>query len=141
MESLGRQIAKQRAELGWTQQDLAERVAVSRVALSHIEAGLTVPGERTVALLAGVFGIEPHDLVRGTDYPVAKVDRLPLVVSRYTEVEMQLALLDRDIEDEAVARLRTWAPRLANLRRRTVDRRQLDLLDKADVRLRKALAC
>ncbi len=103
MESLGRQIAKQRAELGWTQQDLAERVAVSRVALSHIEAGLTVPGERTVALLAGVFGTEPHDLVRGTDYPVAKADRLPLVVSRYTEVEMQLALLDRDIEDADVA--------------------------------------
>ena len=34
MESLGRRIAKLRAELGWTQQELADRVAVSRVALS-----------------------------------------------------------------------------------------------------------
>jgi transcriptional regulator with XRE-family HTH domain len=139
VESLGRQIAKRRAELGWTQQDLAERVAVSRVALSHIETGLTVPGERTVALLAGVFGMEPHELVRGTDYPVGKADRLPVVVSRYTEVELQVVLLDRDLEEADPVRLRAWAPRIADLRTRTVDRRQLELLDKAEHRRRAAL--
>ena len=78
-ELLGHRIAKHRAALGWTQVELAERVGISRVALSHIEAGISNPGERTVALLAGVFKVEPHELVAGTDYPQAKAERLPVV--------------------------------------------------------------
>ncbi len=140
MESLGRRIAKLRAELGWTQQELADRVAVSRVALSHLESGLSTPGERTVALLAGVFGMEAHDLVHGTTYPVAKADRLPLVVTRHTEVELQIRLLDRDLElalqygDPAL--LDGWDERLAALRAVTHDARQRAHLDQAAQRLR-----
>ena len=93
-ESLGDRIAKYRTELGWTQAELAERVGISRVALSHIESGISIAGERTVALLGGVFKVEPHELVADSDYPAAKADRLPLVVARFTEVEHQLALLD-----------------------------------------------
>ena len=93
-ESLGQRISKHRAELGWTQVELAERVGISRVALSHIEAGMSSAGERTVALLAGVFKLEPYELVAETDYPPAKAERLPVVAARYTEVEHQLALLD-----------------------------------------------
>lgn len=139
MESLGRRIAKLRAELGWTQQELADRVAVSRVALSHVESGLSTPGERTVALLAGVFGMEAHDLVDGTTYPAAKADRLPLVVNRHTEVELQIRLLDRDLEialqhdDRTV--LDGWGERLAALREVTHDARQRDLLDQVVQRL------
>jgi transcriptional regulator with XRE-family HTH domain len=96
-ERLGRRIADHRAKLGWTQQQLAERLAVSRVAVSHLESGSSTPGERTVALLAGLFKMAPHDLVAGTDYPTAKVDRLPLVVTQHTEVELQLALFDNDV--------------------------------------------
>lgn len=96
-EHLGRRIAELRAKLGWTQQELAQRLAVSRVAVSHLEAGMTSPGERTVALLAGVFKVEPHELVAGTSYPRAKVDRLPLVAARYTEVELTLELLAADL--------------------------------------------
>jgi transcriptional regulator with XRE-family HTH domain len=93
-ESLGRRIAKHRADLGWTQVELAERVGISRVALSHLEAGMSSAGVRTVALLAGVFKLEAHELVADTDYPRAKAERLPVVTARYTEVEHQLALLD-----------------------------------------------
>jgi transcriptional regulator with XRE-family HTH domain len=144
LESLGKRIAKLRAGLGWTQQDLADRIAVSRVALSHIESDISVPGERTVALLAGVFQLEPHELVAATTYPVAKADRLPLVVTRHTEVELQVRLLDRDLEladrfgDASL--LDGWADRLAVLRRTTVDRRQLELLGQAAARLRSATA-
>ena len=93
-EALGHRIAKHRGELGWTQAELGMRVGISRVALSHIEAGISNPGERTVALLAGVFKLEPHELVAGSDYPAAKAERLPVVAARYTEVEHQLALLE-----------------------------------------------
>lgn len=95
--SLGARIAMMRADRGWTQQRLAERLGISRVAVSHLETDLNTPGERTVALLAGLFRLEPHDLVAGTSYPLAKSDRLPLVVARWTEVEHQLALLSRDL--------------------------------------------
>jgi transcriptional regulator with XRE-family HTH domain len=95
--SLGQRIASLRTDRGWTQQQLADRLGISRVAVSHLETDLNTPSERTVALLAGLFRLEPHDLVAGTSYPVAKSDRLPLVVTRWTEVEHQLALLARDL--------------------------------------------
>ena len=77
LENLGRRIAELRGKLGLTQQELADRLAVSRTAVSHLEAGMTVPGERTVVLLAGLFKIEPRELVAGTNYPLAKAERLP----------------------------------------------------------------
>jgi transcriptional regulator with XRE-family HTH domain len=132
VEALGKRIAKHRATLGWTQQELADRVAISRVALSHVESALTVPGERTVALLAGVFGLEPHELVDGTDYPVAKADRLPLVVARHTEVEHQLGVLEAVLD--AVERtgdrslLDGWPERLARLHDQSHDARQRELI-------------
>lgn len=97
-ESLGRRIADLRAKLGWTQQELADRLGISRVAVSHLESNLSAPGERTVVLLAGVFKLEPHELVAGTSYPLAKAERLPVVAARYTEVELQLALFERELE-------------------------------------------
>ncbi len=142
MTSLGRRIAKHRAALGWTQQDLADRVAVSRVALSHLESDLSTAGERTVALLAGVFGLEAHELIAGTTYPTAKADRLPLVVARHTEVELHCRLLDRDLEEHVrtgdATLLVGWADRLAALDRTTFDPRQRDLLARAGERLRRA---
>lgn len=141
-ENLGRRVAALRAKRSWTQQQLAERIAVSRVAISHFESGLSDPGERTVALLAGVFGQEPHELVAGTTYPMAKVDRLPLVVARYTEVEHQLELLDNDLawlERTAGADqprvLSEWAARLAALMADASDPEERGLLAQARRRL------
>ena len=132
-EALGRRIAALRSKLGWTQQELAERLAISRVAVSHLEAGLSSPGERTVALLAGAFKVEPHELVAGTTYPRAKAERLPLVAARHTEVELQLELLANDVawlERTATAVfdgravLEEWDIRLRALAESTFDRRE-----------------
>lgn len=95
-ELLSQRIARLRVAGGWTQQEIAERLAISRVAVSHLEAGLSTPSERTVTLLAGLFKIEPMSLVEGTGYPLAKAERLPPVACRYTELEHQLALIERD---------------------------------------------
>jgi transcriptional regulator with XRE-family HTH domain len=130
-DTLGVRIATLRQQLGFTQQELAERVAISRVALSNLESGRSVPGERTVTLLAGLFDMEPHELIRGTSYPAAKADRLPPVTARHTEVDLQLALLRRDLgwlegAPAAVADqvVRRWRLELANLRDATVDLRE-----------------
>jgi transcriptional regulator with XRE-family HTH domain len=138
MDRLGTRVAKERAVLGWTQ---AERVGISRVALSHIESGISIPGERTVTLLAGLFGCEPFELVAGTDYPRAKAERLPVVAARYTEVDHQLGLLDAQLavaSDPAVTRaLRDdWPPRLRALLARVHDERERVRLEAALARLR-----
>ena len=103
LQPLGRRIGERRAAAGLTQQQLSARIAMSRAALSHLEAGITVASERSVCLLAGAFGVEHHELVAGTDYPLAKAERLPLSVARHTQVDLVLALLDNDL---------TWCARL-----------------------------
>lgn len=137
--SLGQRIAALRVDRGWTQQALADRLGISRVAVSHLETDLNTPGERTVALLAGLFRLEPHQLVAGTSYPAAKADRLPLVVNRWTEVEHRLALLARDlwwldggdagdaVPDRVAERvLTTWETDLAKLADGVVDGHEAD---------------
>ena len=95
---IGQRIARIRQSNGWTQEQLAERIAMSRVAISHIEMGLFVPSERTITLLAGVYKVSPLELVHDSSYPQAKADRLPHVVASYTSRELELALLKRDID-------------------------------------------
>ena len=136
MPNLGQRIAALRAGRGWTQQQLAERLAISRVAVSHLEAGMSTPGERTIALLAGLFKVEPHELVEGTSYPTAKAERLPVVVCRYTEVELQLQLLALD-EERGLdgSRRADWVDRLRVLAKVTHDRDEIVLLEEARQRL------
>jgi transcriptional regulator with XRE-family HTH domain len=138
-ERLGARIARLRARRGWTQEELAVRLAASRVAVSHFEAGLALPSERTVVLLAGLFRLEPHELVDGTSYPSAKAERLPPVGCRYTEVELQLALLRRDLEwiervgagALADERLAEWRAKIEMLRRGAYDEEERAMLTEA----------
>ena len=97
LHTIGKRIAQLRNENHWTQQYLAERLAVSRVAVSHIEMDLTIPGERTITLLAGLFKMTPQSLVENTTYPQAKIDRLPFVTGCFTSLEHQLRLIENDL--------------------------------------------
>jgi transcriptional regulator with XRE-family HTH domain len=145
-ETLGQRIARLRARRGWTQEDLAERLAASRVAVSHFEMGLALPSERTVVLLAGLFKQEPHELVAGTSYPAAKAERLPAVVCRYTEIELQVALLRNDLEwvervgggaltDERIAE---WRVKIEVLSQSAYDEGERAMLTEAGERIRRA---
>jgi len=98
VESIGRRIAYLRQKNGWTQQILADRLAMSRVAISHIEMDLTIPSERSITLMAGLFKLSPHQLVDGTTYPSGKAERLPMVTATFTELELSYALLQNDLE-------------------------------------------
>jgi transcriptional regulator with XRE-family HTH domain len=134
VELLGRRIARCRADREWTQNDLAERIGISRVAVSHLEASISTAGERTVVLLAGCFRQEPHQFVANTDYPAAKTDRLPLVAARYTEVEHVVAVVSAVVsvldacDDASRRRLvepirQHWLPRLNALLSTSTDQR------------------
>ena len=142
-ETLGQRIARLRARRGWTQEQLAERLAASRVAVSHFEMGLALPSERTIVLLAGLFKLEPHELIAETSYPTAKAERLPPSACRYTEVEFQLALLERDIEwatrlggSMQQQIIDKWRTKLTALLELTYDEGELELLAGAYERMR-----
>ena len=98
IESIGKRVAYLRQKNGWTQQSLANRLAMSRVAISHIEMDLTIPSERSITLMAGLFKLSPAELVEGTTYPKAKAERLPEITSIFTEVDLNFALLKNDLE-------------------------------------------
>lgn len=148
-ELLSQRIARLRVAGGWTQQEIADRLAISRVAVSHLEAGLSTPSERTVTLLAGLFKIEPTSLVDGTSYPLSKAERLPPVACRYTEIEHQLALIERDaawvmrcgdipaIRASVRELCDTWALLLERLGARCTDPREQRLLQQARAALRR----
>jgi len=115
-ETIGKRIARLRQELCWTQQSLAERLAISRVAVSHIEMDLTIPGERTITLLAGIFKMTPLRLVEETTYPIEKAERLPQTACCYTALELELRLLEKDIE---------WMGRLEDCKNNAQENRAL----------------
>lgn len=136
LPAFGDRIARLRVERGWTQQQLADRLAMSRTALSHLEAGMRVASERTVVILAGVFATPPYELVADTSYPQAKSDRLPEIVALHTEVDMALAMCAAEVELAARCgdltvldeRSHYWARRLQDLASRwpdSTDRRRL----------------
>jgi hypothetical protein len=104
------------------------------VALSHIEAGMSVPSERTVVLLAGLLHVEPHQLVQGTTYPIAKAERLPPSAPRYTELEHQLALLDLILAGRPNPTER-WTRVLDELEARTFDPTERSAIAQARQRL------
>jgi len=142
-ESIGKRIARLRGERGWTQQGLAARIAMSRVAISHIEMDLTIPSERTVVLLAGLFRLDPLELVNGTTYPMPKAERLPGISARYTQLEMDLALFKNDMKwlerlidkggfgEDAEQMLQAWLERLSSYPSDSLDEYDSDLLFEA----------
>jgi transcriptional regulator with XRE-family HTH domain len=110
VETIGKRIAFLRQKNSWTQASLASRLAMSRVAISHIEMDLTIPSERTITLMAGLFKLTPSELVESTTYPKAKAERLPEVANLYSQLELELNLL---INDAA------WLGRLDNPKRKS----------------------
>ncbi len=140
-ETIGQRIARLRQQMGWTQEALAERVAISRVAISHFEMDIALPSERTITLLAGLFKLTPPELVAGTTYPSAKAERLPLAACSYTPLELALALLRNDLNwlrrlgqhpdrPQLAAELRAlWLPELARWQQLVADSDSQEAID------------
>ena len=114
---------------------LAARVAISRVALSHIEAGMRTPSERTIVLLAGLLRVEPLELVEGSTYPLPKAERLPPAAPRYTELELRLELL-AFARDGCAVDGDEWLTYLSDLEARTYDPEDRELIEAARTALR-----
>lgn len=79
---LGRNLAQARKDRGMTQQELAERLSVTRQTVSRWESGTALPDVETVAKLAGILQVSADTLLgTGTgsgekEQPAAAVTRL-----------------------------------------------------------------
>lgn len=62
---VGNQIRERRQRLGLSQEELAQRLYVSRVTVSHWETSKTLPDVQSMLLLANLFGTTIDELVRG----------------------------------------------------------------------------
>ena len=62
---IGNQIKERRQRLGLSQEELAQRLYVSRVTVSHWETSKTLPDVQSMLLLANIFGTTIDELVRG----------------------------------------------------------------------------
>ena len=60
---VGKHVVSRRTERRWTQSDLANRVGISRQALSAIERGAQMPATETMYALAGALRCEVYDLL------------------------------------------------------------------------------
>ena len=70
MTSIGENIRVLRLARGWTQEELAQRLHLTRQAVGHYESGRTVPDIDTCRRLAEVFGVELEVLLEGEGEPV-----------------------------------------------------------------------
>ena len=67
----GHAVAAARADAGITQTELAARVGVTKVAISHIEAGRSEASARMLSLIADALGIDAGPLIRPASAMIA----------------------------------------------------------------------
>lgn len=70
---LGSHIKEHRKELGLSQDDLAERIYVSRQTISNWECGRTYRDVQSLHLLSNVFGVTVDSLIKGDVETMAQV--------------------------------------------------------------------
>jgi putative transcriptional regulator len=61
-DALANNLREERARLGWTQAELAERVGVSRKTINTVENGVFVPSTTLALKLAAAIGKPVEDL-------------------------------------------------------------------------------
>ena len=79
---VGRVIRNLRTETGMSQEDLAEKVFVSRQTISNWENGKSYPDVQSLSLIAGHFGTSIDELVKGD---------LPMIAERIEEEDARAA--------------------------------------------------
>lgn len=62
LQNIGRNVRSLRKVRRWTQEELANRAGISRIALIHIESGKALPTLETLASLSGQLDVKLEEL-------------------------------------------------------------------------------
>jgi len=71
---LGGQIKKHRDALGFSQEELAEKVFVTRQSISNWETGKTYPDLQSLLRLGSLFGLSLDELIKGDMETMKEID-------------------------------------------------------------------
>ena len=94
---IGSQIKERRQMLGWSQDELAQKLYVSRVTVSSWETGKTLPDVQSMLLLANLFDTTIDELVRGG------VDEMKEIVGKNEQRTKRFALVIGAVEIAVIA--------------------------------------
>lgn len=72
---IGEQLKQQREQRAWSQQDLADRLKISRQSISKWEQGTALPSFANIMLLSEVFGVTIDELIRGDARLLKRLER------------------------------------------------------------------
>jgi len=72
--TIGKRISQLRDKRGWTQEQLAASLGISRAALSHYEKNRREPDTETLTKIADLFRVTIDYLVGRTELPEGTVD-------------------------------------------------------------------
>ena len=86
MADVSETIIKLRTEKGWTQQDLADRLFVSRSLVSMWELGIRKPDRISVERMAELFGVKEGDIVSDTSFVYFSQKELGLIEEEIREI-------------------------------------------------------
>ena len=74
-EQFGRNVRRWRLKKKLSGDEVARRADLNRTTVWHIENGQRLPGLDILVKLAGAFGIEPEELLRGIGFRKARGNR------------------------------------------------------------------
>ena len=94
---IGNQIRERRQRLGLSQDELAQRLYVSRVTISHWETNKTLPDVQSMLLLANLFGTTIDEMVRGD------VDEMREMVEKSEQQRKAFAIVLGAVEVTVIA--------------------------------------
>ena len=92
-KDMGCRIAKQRTELGMSQEELAESIGVNRNTVMRIENGEHTPRADRIAAICEVLHLTPNDLFGKRNSPKATED------PRLLQLQMALEQLSQEKQD------------------------------------------
>lgn len=72
-DNIGKFILELRNEKGWTQEDLANRIPITRQAVSRWEQGKSIPDSSTLVILSEIFGVSINELLSGRRIPKKEI--------------------------------------------------------------------
>ena len=110
---LAEKITEERKKNGWSQEELAERLGVSRQSVSKWESAGSIPDLQKVIQLAGLFGVSTDYLLKDTMEREDREDRSALCAVS-GEPDAPLRRVTMEEANAFLAARRMAAPRVAN---------------------------
>lgn len=72
-DNIGKYILELRTSKGWTQEDLANMIPITRQAVSRWEQGKSIPDSSTLVILSEIFDVSINELLSGKRIPKKEI--------------------------------------------------------------------